>query len=211
MAPRSLTVAARLRHGSLTVAALRAGQQSNGPFGLTPRGGFDRSQIDDVSFFSADHREGGARARNRGVEKAVKVIIRVRRLVVERDKLFDARQCREGDRMLHPAVTPSHAGLIFLRAVLRVVNEQIGVRCQGVTGGPLGGEREARDAQRRLVVGQVGENSMGTGDSVTDRGTGVADEVARDVELADPERLTRDFMEDGRSGQIPELRGKERR
>src|SRR5262245_8739035 len=74
--------------------------------------------------------------------------------------------------------------------VLRVVDEQPGVCGELEAGRPLRVLREVDRAQRRLVIGQVGERRAALAEPVPDRRARVTDLRSADLELADLE--TRD-------------------
>ena len=79
-------------------------------------------------------------------------------IVVEGDQALDAGRTGEGDGVGNSAVAPADVVGVLGRAVLRVVDQQVGARGEVVARGPLGGSRgKSRHAERRLVVGQVGE------------------------------------------------------
>ena len=85
--------------------------------------------------------------------------------------------------------------LVLLGRVLGVVDQEVGVGRQVVAGGPLGIGRDSVDAQRGLVVGQVGHRRRPIADAVADRLAGVDHDVGIDRQAADLERLQRHVVQ----------------
>ena len=114
-----------------------------------------------------------------------------------------------GTRCLTPASVPKASvcsselcpqptcARILVRAVLAVVDQQVGAGGERAARRPLARQRrKAQRPERGLVVGQVGEHAASrVGDAIADRRPGMADERRRDAEFADLDVAARHLVE----------------
>jgi len=100
-------------------------------------------------------------------------------IVMEWRHALHLGQPRERRKVADGAVTPSHVRVVFGVGVLGVVDEEVRPMRQIEPGRPLRGRWKGSDAQRGLVIRQVGQHFPGRARyPVPDGGAWMADEVA---------------------------------
>src|SRR5439155_24503108 len=109
------------------------------------------------------------------------------RIVVEKSELLDAGLLRQRQRLLIRGVAETGMRLVLLRRVLRVVHEQVGVAApvREILHRSVGAVGEQRD----LVVGRKRETRGALVDAVTESRDRMHQEMRRDAQRADLERL----------------------
>jgi Domain of unknown function (DUF4105) len=105
------------------------------------------------------HREPGLELGDGGLHRRVELGVVPAGIVVEGDQLPDPGEPGERHRVVDGAVAPADVSRILGARVLGVVDQQVDPVSQVEARRPLRIAREAPRAERRLVIGEVGERA----------------------------------------------------
>ena len=141
----------------------------------------------------------------------VEALVGVQRVVVEEDGALGAAALGEGERVGEGRVAPAQVFRVLGVGVLAVVDQQGGVACQLVAGDPALVERLEVGAQRRLVIGDVGERAVAVFDPVAERRATVGDRGGADPGRADLPLGLGAVTEGDVAGELADLDRRERR
>ena len=148
----------------------------------------------------------GARVRAEAVEE----LVGVQRVVVEEQQPAGLDPAGEGERVGDRRVPPADVVGVLLVGVLAVVDQQVGVAGEVEARDPLRLELVERRAERRLVVGDVGERRVAVGDPVAERRPAVGDGLGADRRAAELPLGRRGVAEGDRAGKLADLDRRQR-
>ena len=92
--------------------------------------------------------DGNIKVLVEGIERVVVVT----RVMMERDEPPDRGELREGQHVVNARVPPANAFLVFIRGVLRIVDQQVHACGEVVAGGPTAGGGEGSSTECRLMI-----------------------------------------------------------
>jgi hypothetical protein len=133
------------------------------------------------------------------------------RVVMKQRQPTHPRRQRHIRGILDGAVPPAHLRVIFLFAVLGVVDHQVRpLQKRDVVLVPGVVEVEPGRPPEGLVIGRVHQARAPTGDAIRDRGSGVVQILCLHLHIADPKKTLLQFGEVDAAAQVVELHGKVR-
>jgi len=91
------------------------------------------------------------------------------------------------------------------------MQQEVDALCEGVARHPLGCQSGQIDAERRLVVGDVGEGATVFAQAIADGGSGVGDGLGQEPTATDLLLFVRDVVESHLRGNVGQLDREERR
>jgi hypothetical protein len=95
------------------------------------------------------------------MEQSIWRLVIVGRIVVKRYDSLRTDLRGKFERMAVGAVSPPDAALVFLVGVLRVMNKQIGIHSDVVTGDPIRIRPSAvQETEGGFVIAQIGDNAI---------------------------------------------------
>ena len=134
----------------------------------------------------------------------------MQRIVVEHQQPLGLDATSEGECVGEPGMPPADVVRVLLVGVLAVVDQEVGVLGEVVSGDPLRLERLERGTEPGLVVGDVGEGGRAVGDPVSECRASVGDGLSADTSGAQIPLAGGRVEEVDLAGQLTDLDGGER-
>src|SRR5215212_888148 len=131
--------------------------------------------------------------------------VRVQRVGVEEQKPSGANPRGELEGVADAGVTPADVLAVLLVRVLAVVDEEVGVQGEVVTGDPLRLDLGENGAERRLVVGDVAQRLIALRDPEPERGATMVDRLAADRRRSERPLGRRGLAEGDGAGELSDL------